>query len=91
MLASVKINGEVASSENEMKKVSTSVQKLYYERKHSEVLQSTWHGVNLKLRVEDENVMDNCFAPMQWWNSCPTEVVNEFYLLFFKLLKTRCY
>ena len=87
----LKINGEVASSENEMKKVSTSVQKLYYERKHSEVLQSTWQGVNLKLRVEDENVKDNCFAWMQRWHSCPTEVVNEFYLLFFQLLKTRCY
>ena len=60
-------------------------------RRHTEILNSTWQGLNLKQRIEDENVIQKYFTWLQNWQSCPTDVVHEFFLLFFQLLKTRCY
>ena len=84
------INGEELP-EKAVQHVSRTLKKSLYQRKHNDVLASTWQGLNLKQRIEDENVCGTYFQWMQRWQTCPTDVVNEFYLLFLQLLKTRCY
>ena len=83
-------NGEELP-EKAVQHVSKTLKTSLLERKHNEVLTSTWQGLNLRQRIEDENVVKNYFQWMQRWQTCPTDVVNEFYLLFLQLLKTRCY
>ena len=55
------------------------------------MLNSTWQGLNLKQRMEDDNVIKKYFQWLKNWQSCPTSIIQEFYLLFFQLLKTKCY
>ena len=76
--------------ENAMQHVSRSLKAQIHKQKRSEVLASTWQGINLKERLKDEDV-SRAFQWMQRWQTCPTELVNEFYLMFLQLLKTRCY
>ena len=87
----LKINGDEDLPEKGVQHISKILCKNVYTQKYNEVLASTWQGVNLKQRVEDEDVCDTYFRWMQRWQSCSTDVVNEFYLLFLQLLKTRCY
>ena len=61
------------------------------ELRLNEILSSTWQGVNLAQRIEDENVTKSYFNWLSKWKSCPTDVVNEFYLLFYQLLTTKQY
>ena len=52
----------------------------------NEVISSTWQGINLANRIKDENVIKAYFNWLSKWKSCPTDVVNEFFLLFYQLL-----
>ena len=47
--------------------------------------------MNLKQRLDDENVVDKYFWWLAKWRKCPTEVVKEFLLLFYQLLPTKEY
>ena len=62
-----------------------------YDKHKAEVLRSTWQGVNYKQRNEDDTVTNDYFSWLQSWRSCPTEVVQEFSLLFYQLLPTKQY
>ena len=74
-----------------MKTVSNKLKVNQELSKYTDVLNSTWQGLNLKQRIEDENIITNYFQWLQNWQSCTTDVVQEFFLLFYQLLKTRCY
>ena len=69
------------------KKIRSNV----FSKNHNEVLSSTWQGVNLKQRIEDKNVVKDYFNWLQRWRTCPTNVVQEFFLLFYQLLPTLKY
>ena len=62
-----------------------------FDKNKAEVLDSTWQGVNYKQREEDETVTKDYFSWLQNWRSCPSEVIQEFSLLFFQLLPTKQY
>ena len=55
-------------------------------RKYTDVLNSTWQGLNLKQMIEDKNVVKKYF---QWLQNWPTKVAQEFSWLVYHLLKTR--
>ena len=57
----------------------------------SEIVTSTWQGVNLAQRSKDEEVVKSYFKWLNNWKSCPTNVVSEFFLLFYQLLPTKQY
>ena len=59
--------------------------------KYQEIISSTWQGVNVAHRLNDVNVMKTYFNWLSKWKSCPTSVVQEFYLLFYQLLPTKQY
>ena len=82
-------------SENEVAKDSESFAK-HFKRKmcdqrRSEIIASTWQGVNLAQRINDEGIVKTYFDWMTKWRTCPTDVVNEFFLLFYQLLHTKQY
>ena len=61
-------------------------------QKHlSDVLSSNWQGVNYQSRINDENVNKKYFDWMSNWTSCPSGVLNEYFLFFYQLLPTRTY
>ena len=62
-----------------------------FQQNHTEVLDSSWQGVNLKQRIEDEDVMKGYFDWLDKWRTCPTSSVQEFFLLFYQLLPTLTY
>ena len=85
----------VDSATHEIMKVkgdsfSKSIKRKIFTRNHTEVLNSTWQGINLKQRINDENVKDGYFSWMEKW-TCPTTTVQEFLLLFYQLLPTKTY
>ena len=62
-----------------------------FSQNHTEILNSTWQGINLKQRIDDENVQNGYFNWLDKWTTCPTSTVQEFFLLFFQLLPTKTY
>ena len=62
-----------------------------FDKNWSELLSSTWQGVNTKQRVQDEDVKKGYFLWMQKWTTCPTEVVHEFILFYYQMLPTLKY
>ena len=87
----------IVNSENErefvedMNLMSHKLKTNNNQKKHAMVLGSKWQGVNLKQRIDDEKVIKKYFHWLQNWHLCPTEVVQEFSLLFYQLLPTKCY
>ena len=61
------------------------------ERRKNEIISSTWQGINYKQRTSDENVIKDYFSWMTYWRMCPSDVVNEYLLLFYQLLPTKQY
>ena len=58
---------------------------------YNELISTSWQGVNMVHRIQDENIINKHFNWMVNWRSCPTSVIQEFYLLFFQLLPTKQY
>ena len=54
-------------------------------------MSSSWQGVNLKQRIRDDDVINKYFFWLKNWRTCPSEVVQEFFLLFYQLLPTKQY
>jgi len=73
------------------KLLAKTIKSKRFQNNHSEVVNSTWQGVNLKQRIEDGNVSKGYFNWLERWRSCPTNVIHEFFLLFYQLLPTRQY
>ena len=71
--------------------ITTVLKSRFLDINQSEVLNSTWQGVNLKQRFQDENVSKDYFSWLEKWTSCPTNVIQEFQLLFYQLLPTKQY
>ena len=57
----------------------------------TELMSTTWQGLNFVHRLQDESIMKPYFNWLCKWKSCPTSVVQEFYLLFYQLLPTKQY
>ena len=74
-----------------MKMISSKLTSNNDQKAYAVVLNSTWQGLNLKQRVDDEDVVKKYFQWLQRWQLCPTDVVQEFSLMFYQLLPTRCY
>ena len=62
-----------------------------YMKYHCNIMASSWQGVNLKQRINDEDVIDKYFDWLENWRTCPSDVVQEFILLFYQLLSTKQY
>ena len=73
------------------KSLSKTIKLKTSHQRVSEILSSTWQGVNMKQRIEDENVLKGYFTWLEKWRTCPTNVVHEFFLLFYQLLPTLKY
>ena len=61
------------------------------QQTYARVVEATWQGLNMKQRIDDEDVVKKYFQWLQNWQLCPTDIVQEFSLMFFQLLPTRCY
>ena len=84
----------VDSDENKViteKSISNTLKTKRYRKYYSEIISSTWQGINFRQRIDDENLVKAYFSWMHSWKTCPTEVINEFYLLFYQLLATKQY
>ena len=62
-----------------------------FQRNQNEIVTSTWQGVNLRQRIQDENITKGYFSWLERWRTCPTNVIHEFFLLFYQLLPTQQY
>ena len=58
---------------------------------HNEVINSSWQGVNLAQRINDDEVKKTYFNWLKNWKTCPTSIVQEFFLMFYQLLPTKQY
>ena len=73
------------------KRINSELEKKRTEVNIVEILQSKWQGVSFKARMEDEFINKNYFSWLKNWKSCPTNVVIEFFNLFYQTLPTLCY
>ena len=71
--------------------LSKTLKTKVFIQNHTEILNSTWQGNNLKQRINDENIINGYFSWLEKWTTCPTSVVQEFLLLFYQLLPTKTY
>ena len=74
-----------------MKVISKFIKEKRDQTHVANVLNSNWQGVNHQLRINDETVKKDYFGWLSKWPSCPSGVVNEFFLFFYQLLPTKCY
>ena len=89
--ANVSIAGNERNEEINVNTISKKLKEKRIDEYHTDILNSTWQGVNMKQRLEDENVEKTYFNWIKNWKMCPTNTVNEFLLLFYQMLPTRCY
>ena len=82
---------DYTNNERISSKLSQVIKSKVVIKAKEEILNSTWQGVNYKQREEDITVTKDYFLWLQNWRSCPTSVVQEFYLLFYQLLPTKMY
>ena len=68
------------------KSISNTLKTKRYRKYYSEIISSTWQGINFRQRIDDENLVKGYFSWMHSWKTWPPEVINEFYLLFYQLL-----
>ena len=93
----INYEGNLAIFDNDENKVITeesipnALKSKIIQKYYSEILSSTWQGINLKQRINDENLVKAYFSWIHSWKTCPTDVINEFYLLFYQLLATKQY
>ena len=71
--------------------ISKKLKSKLFQKCYCEVLSSEWQGVNLKQRLNDENVERKYFDWLAKWRTCSTEVVHEFFLLFYQMLPTKVF
>ena len=56
-----------------------------------EISSSTWQGVMLKTRWNDEHLETNCFSYLTSWKTCPVQLISEVQGLCCQLLTTKSY
>ena len=71
--------------------ISKKLKKKLEQQNMTNVINSTWQGLNLKQRVEDRNIVKDYFTWLTKWVLCPASTVQEFQLLFYQLLPTKTY
>lgn len=71
--------------------IGRKIKEKHLNRNRSEVLSSTWQGLNLIQRMNDADVEKSYFNWLKSWKTCPTNVVHEYFLLFYQLLPTKQY
>ena len=84
----------VDSEENKIipeKSVSNTLKIKRFRKDYSALISSAWQGINFRQRINDACLVKSYFSWMYSWKTCPTEVITEFYLLFFQLLNTKQY
>ena len=74
-----------------MNTITKRLKTKHEQQTHARVVQATWQGLNMKQRLNDEDVVKKYFRWLQYWQLCPTDVVQEFSLMFYQLLPTKCY
>ena len=67
-------------------KLSTEMEKKRTEVKVSEIMESSWQGLNFITRMEDATISKNYFAWLKNWKSCPSSVIIEFFNLFYQII-----
>ena len=87
----IKDNTNNESIKENLSTVARSIKQKQLSLYHTEVMSSTWQGVNLVQRINDEGVMKGYFDWLKNWKSCPTSNVHEFFLMFYQLLPTKQY
>ena len=80
-------NGDISGYDTISKECKTKTN----QHHQTELMASTWQGLNFVHRLEFQSVTKSYFNWMSKWKSCPTNVVQEFYLLFYQLLPTKQY
>ena len=71
--------------------IRKNVKGKHFNRNQSDVLNSNWQGVNTEQRFNDENVVKTFFHWLRDWKMCPTNVIQEYFLLFYLLFPTKQY
>ena len=79
--------GEISSGKSLIKNIKLKTFKI----NQLQIVNSTWQGINLKQRIQDESIIKDYFTWLQRWRTCPTNVIHEFFLLFYQLLPTQQY
>ena len=74
-----------------VKTIGRKIKEKHLNRNRSEVFKSSWQGVNITQRINDQDVEKTYFNWLKYWNTCPTNVVHEYFLLFYQLLPTKQY
>ena len=61
-------------------------------KKMKEVIEnSTWQGLTMKRRENDETIIKGYFNWATKWKTCPTHVIREIYEIYYQLLPTKIY
>ena len=57
----------------------------------SEVINSTWQGLNFKHRKEDPHLQQGCFDWLKGWQHVPSYIVRDIYDLYCQTLNTKTF
>ena len=79
------------SSSKDIAKAKTLLKKQRYKKMNEAVEQSTWQGLTIKRRENDETLVKGHFDWAVKWKTCPTHVIREVYDIYYQLLPTKLY
>ena len=92
-IMSIRSNDEELKTDDEkfMDKLKVILARQYFTKQMNVILNSTWQGVIMKSRIEDEHIMSGCYSWLENWRGCPTTTVSEVMLLLYQTLSTKCF
>ena len=92
-IMSIRSNDEELKTDDEkfMDKLKVILARQYFTTQMNVILNSTWQGVIMKSRIEDEHIMSGCYSWLENWRGCPTTTVSEVMLLLYQTLSTKCF
>ena len=79
------------NDENFMNKIKINLKSLYEMELINNILSSTWQGIIMKTRMEDEFIISGYYSWLTNWKSCPTNTISEIMLLISQTLSTKCF
>ena len=84
-------NTLTSSDGNIISKIKVTLKRLYEMELVNNIVSSTWQGIIMKIRMQDEFIISGFYSWLTYWKSCPTSTISEVMLLISQTLSTKCY
>ena len=71
--------------------VKSEISRSRNEKHETQIMSSTWQGVNYKTRKNDVHLQKGCFDWLKTWKNCPSHIIRSVFDLYCQTLNTKTF